>query len=52
MKNKVIIALLLIVIVAGVIMATVLGFNKDFEYGYVNKIFIIQRKIILILLPF
>ena len=40
MKNKIIIAVLLLIIVAGVIMATVFGFNKSFEYGYTNKIFI------------
>ena len=40
MRNKVIIAVLVLVVIAGVVMATVFGFNKSFEYGYTNKIFI------------
>ena len=40
MKNKVIIAVLALVIIAGVVMAVVFGFNKSFEYSYTNKIFI------------
>ena len=40
MKNKVIIALLILIIIVGIIMATIFGFNKSFEYGYTNKIFI------------